>query len=436
MTRSTHDTSRRDFLQYSALAAGSLLLPQCSATPQRRVLGPADKMNLGVIGVGGRGGANLDGVKEQNIVALCDVDARHLQSAAEKFPGAATYADFRDLLRVGGLDGVVISTPDHTHAPAAAMALRAGCDVYCEKPLAHTVHEVRVLTELAREYGAVTQMGTQIHALPNYRRVVELVRCGAIGPITDVHVFVNGTNWSGGERPARGAPPPEWLAWDLWLGPAPEREYSPEIYHPANWRRWWDFGGGTMADMACHYTDLAFWALDLNSPSTVRAEPGPIDPETTPPGMTVHYTFPARGDQPALDLTWSDGRNRPPVLASLGLEDWRNGVLFVGRDGWLIGDYSKHQLGPAAKFAGFTPPDPSIPDSIGHYAEWIESCRTRDRATCDFDYSGPLTETVLLGLVSYRCGGQTLQWDAEKLRVANVPEADELLRRESRDGWG
>jgi len=435
MNQPPRSTSRRTFLQYTALAAGGALLPQCSSMPKRRVLGPDDELNLGIIGVGGRGGGNLDGVKSQNIAALCDVDARRLQGAAEKFPQAATYTDFRDLVRAGGLDGVVISTPDHTHATAAAMALRAGCDVYCEKPLAHTVHEVRVLTELAREYGAVTQMGTQIHALPNYRRVVELVRSGAIGPVAEAHVFVNGSNWSGGTRPEHGEPPPEWLAWDLWLGPAPEREYAPKIYHPAQWRRWWDFGGGTMADMACHYTDLAFWALDLRHPTTVRAEPGPIDSETTPPGLTVHYTFPARGDQPPVALTWYDGQNRPPVLAARGLEKWRNGVLFVGRDGWLVGDYTRRQVGPAEAFEGFAEPEPWIPDSIGHHAEWIEACRTRGRTTCELDYSGPLTEAVLLGLVSYLGGGRMLEWDPDELRVVNVPEANELLRREYREGW-
>jgi len=392
-------------------------------------------LKVGVVGVGGRGRSNLNGVAGQDIVALCDVDARALQEASEDFPGAATYADFRDLIRAGGLDAVVISTPDHTHAPAAAMALRAGHDVYCEKPLAHTVHEVRVLTDLARESGAVTQMGTQIHALPNYRRVVELVQSGAIGPIEEAHVFVNGTNWSGGELPSSGVPAPDDLDWDLWLGPAPYRDYAPKIYHPAHWRRWWDFGGGTMADMGCHFMDLAFWALELKQPLTVRAEPGPIHPHSTPAGMTVHYRFPERGDQPAVDLTWYDGRNRPPILADLGLEAWRNGALFIGRDGWLIADYSKRELGPADKFNGFKEPAPWIPDSIGHYNEWLRACRTREAASCSFDYSGPLTETVLLGLVSYRVGGKELAWDAEELRVEDLQEANDLLRSEYRAGW-
>lgn len=435
MTRVGNGTSRRRFLQYTALTAGGLLLPQRHPWPKRRTIGPDEPMKLGVIGVGGRGTSNLGGVANQNIVALCDVDQRSLASAAEKFPGAVKYADFRDLIGAGGLDGVVISTPDHTHAPAAAMALRAGCDVYCEKPLAHTVHEVRVLTELAREHGAVTQLGTQIHSLPNYRRVVEVVQSGAIGPVAEAHVFVNGTNWSGGERPAKGEPVPDHLDWDLWLGPAPHREYAPNIYHPAHWRRWWDFGGGTMADMACHFTDLAFWTLGLRYPTSVRAEPGPIHPETTPGGMTVHYVFPERGDQPELDLTWYDGRNRPPILERLGLGKWTNGVLFIGRDGWLIADYTRRQLGPAKTFAGYAEPEPWIPDSIGHHAEWIEACRSRGPTTCTFDYSGPLTEAVLLGLVSYLAGGEELAWDAEKMKVVNLDEANEFLRRDYRQGW-
>ncbi len=435
MTDSLPIPSRRRFLQYGAMAAGSLLLPSCQTAPKRRTFAPGEKVNIGVIGVANRGAANLNGVAGENIVALCDVDQRYLSRAAEKFPGAKTYVDFRDLIRAGGIDAVVVSTPDHTHAPASAMALRAGLDVYCEKPLAHTVDEARVLADLARDYGAVTQMGTQIHALPNYRRVVEVVRAGAIGPIHEVHVFVNGTNWSGGERPADVTPPPEYLDWDLWLGPAPERGYAPKVYHPANWRRWWDFGGGTMADMACHYMDLAFWALDLRAPETVHAEAGPIHPETTPTGMTVRYRFPATAGGESIALTWYDATHRPPILAERGLEKWRNGVLFVGRDGYLISDYTKHVLGPADAFSGFTPPAPSIPDSIGHYREWIEAIVTRGPTTCTFDYSGPLTEAVLLGLVSYLAGGKQLEWDSDAMTVTNLDAANDLLRRDYREGW-
>jgi predicted dehydrogenase len=426
------ETTRRAFL--GALAAGSLL-PAVRALPVRVPRRRRDKLNLGVIGVGGRGNDNLGGVAQENIVALCDVDARPLEAAAKRFPAARTFVDFRELLALGDLDAVVISTPDHTHAPIAAAALRRGLDVYCEKPLAHSVHEVRVLTQLAGEHGAVTQMGTQIHSWPNYRRVVEHVQSGALGAVTEVHVFCNGKTWSGGERPAEQPPVPEWLAWDLWLGPAPERPYHP-AYHPAGWRRWWDFGGGTLGDMACHYMDLAFWALDLAHPLSVQASGPEVHPETAPAGMSVHYEFPARGKLPALALTWYDGDERPAVLERLGLQQWQNGVLFLGEDGrWLVADYDRLEIGPKERFAAFVAPPQFVPDSIGHYEEWLQACRTRGRTTCPFAYSGPLTEAVLLGNVSFRLGGTKLDWDAHAMRARNAPQAAPLLRREYREGW-
>lgn len=426
-------TTRRSFLAGSTLAAGGLLLPQ--PTWRRRPSLRRDKLNIGVIGVGGRGHDNLVGVKSENIVALCDVDKRNLDRAAAEFTDARLFFDFRELLARDDLDAVVVSTPDHTHAPIAAAALRRGLDVYCEKPLAHSVHEVRMLTQLAGVHGAITQMGTQIHSWPNYRRVVERVQSGAVGTVRAVHVFCNGKTWSGGERPTETPPVPDGLHWDLWLGPAPARPYHPD-YHPASWRRWWDFGGGTLSDMACHYMDLAFWALDLAHPSTVEAKGPALHPETTPAGLVVHYEFPARGKLPALDLTWYDGDHRPPILAELGIDKWQDGVLFVGDDGrWLVADYSNMELGPQAKFTGFSPPPQYVPDTIGHYEEWLEACRTRGRTTCPFSYSGPLSEAVLLGNVSFRCGGRKLDWDARNLRVRNVPEAAAFLRREYREGW-
>ena len=426
-------TTRRSFLAGSTLAAGGLLLPQ--PTWRRRPPPRRDKLDLGVIGVGGRGHDNLNGVGGENIVALCDVDQTHLDRAATEFPGAKLFVDFRELLALDDLDAVVVSTPDHTHAPIAAAALRRGLDVYCEKPLAHSVHEVRTLTQLAGQHGAVTQMGTQIHSWPNYHRVVEHVQSGAVGQVRAVHVFCNGKTWSGGERPAETPPVPEGLHWDLWLGPAPERPYHP-TYHPAGWRRWWDFGGGTVGDMACHYMDLAFWALDLAHPSTVRATGPQLHPETTPAGLQVDYEFPARGKLPALELSWYDGNRKPSILAELGLEKWGNGVLFVGDDGrWLVADYTRLELGPQPKFVGFAPPPHHVPDSAGHYQEWLEACRTRGRTTCPFAYSGPLAEAVLLGNVSFRLGGRKLDWDAGNLRARNAPEAAGFLRREYREGW-
>ena len=427
--------SRRHFLQGSTafgaglvLAAGSCTLPR--SLPIRRKVG--DKLNVGVIGVGGRGAANLQGVAGENIIALCDVDRAHLAKAAGEHQDARTFVDFRDLLQLEDLDAVVISTPDHTHAPAAAMALRRRLDVYCEKPLAHDLYQTRLLTRLAGQHGAVTQMGTQIHSWDNYRRAVERVQAGQIGAVLEVHVFVNGKAWAGNGLPTDRPPLPAGLYWDLWLGPAVERPYHPS-YHPAGWRRYWDFGGGTMADMACHYMDLAFWALDLKHPTSITADGPEVHPQTTPAGLRVVYSFPARGSLPPVELTWYDGDRKPPVLAELGLEGWKNGVLFIGAAGHLIADYNKLVLGPG-ELATLPAPPQFIAKSIGHYQEWIEACKTRGRTTCGFDYSGPLTEAVLLGNVSYRCG-RRLEWDARDLRVVNGSFADDLLRREARRGW-
>jgi predicted dehydrogenase len=423
---------RRDFLKTLG-AAGAASAFGLRGFPAIGKPGSAnERLNLGIIGTSGRAEGNIEGVQGENLVALCDIDDRLLGRAAGRFPGAKTFVDFRKLLDHPGLDAVVISTADHTHAPAAVGAIRRGLHVYCEKPLSHSVYEARVATEAAREKKVATQLGTQIHAGDNYRRVVELVRAGAVGPVREVHVWC-GKSWSGGERPGDAPPVPEYLHWDLWLGPAPERPYHP-TYQPANWRRWWDFGSGTLGDMACHYMDLPFWALDLKYPTAVESEGPPVHPETTPEWLIVRYEFPARGEKPPVALTWYDGGKRPEILKKAGMPDWGDGVLFVGDDGMLIADYDNRRLLPEGRFRDFKPPEPSIPASIGHHAEWIAACKDGRPTTCRFDYSGPLTEAVLLGNVAYRAGSR-LEWDAETLRAGNCPEAEEYLRRDYRKGW-
>jgi predicted dehydrogenase len=242
---------------------------------------------------------------------MCDVDDRYLDKAIADFPQARRFNDFRKMLDSmhNGIDAVVVATPDHIHAPASMMAIKLKKHVYCEKPLTHTVDEARQIAEAAKQAGVATQMGTQIHAESNYRRVVELIQSGAIGPIREVHTWA-GRSWGGGDRPQDAPPVPPHLHWDLWLGPAPERPYHP-TYLPANWRKWWDFGGGNIADMACHHLDLPFWALELRYPTSVEAEGPPMHAETCPLGLVVHYEFPARGDKPPVRLTWYDGERIP-----------------------------------------------------------------------------------------------------------------------------
>jgi predicted dehydrogenase len=423
--------TRRAFLRDSALVGAGLWAagrsfgqPTTSAN---------EKLNIAVIGTNGRGRANLNGVKSQNIVVLCDVDENQAAGPRKDFPNAKFIQDYRRVLDEKNIDAVVVSTPDHIHAPAALLALKAGKHVYSEKPLTHNVYEARLVSEAAKKAGVATQMGTQIHAGSNYRRVVELVKTNAIGTVREVHVFVGGA-WSGNGRPAETPPVPPSLNWDLWLGPAPERPYNP-AYHPASWRGYWDFGGGTLADMACHHVDLPFWALDLRCPLTIEAEGPEVSAECAPKWAVIRYEFAARGQQPPVKLTWHQGDRRPPQFKEGLLPEWGNGTLFVGEKGMLLADYDKYVLLPKNDFEGFQPPKPFIPESIGHHEEWIEACKTGKPTTCNFDYAGALTECVLLGNVSYR-SGRRLEWDPKNLRIPNAPEAEKFLRRESyRKGW-
>jgi predicted dehydrogenase len=390
-------------------------------------------LHVGIIGVAGQGEYDTNEVAKADaaVVALCDVDEKRTGKAREHFPEAKFYVDFRRLLDQKDLDAVVIATPDHTHAVATMAALKAGLHVYCEKPLTHCVHEARLVAETAAKQKRVTQMGTQIHAGRNYRRVVELVQSGAIGPVREVHVWC-AKSWGGRERPKETVPVPPGLHYDLWLGPAPYRPYHP-AYLPFRWRGWWDFGGGTLADMACHHMDLPFWALKLDPPTQVHAEGPPPHAETAAQWLIVHYEFPSRERRAAVRLTWYHGGKRPADFADGKLPRWGDGTLFVGEKGMLLADYNKHKLLPEEHFAGFTPPEPSIPDSIGHHREWVEACKNGGPTTCNFQYAGGLTEAVLLGNVSYRLG-KPLTWDAKHLRT-NELDAERYLRHEYRKPW-
>lgn len=323
------------------------------------------------------------------------------------------------------------------------MAMRMGKHVYCEKPLTHTVYEARKLAELAAEKKLVTQMGTQIHAGENYRRVVELVQSGAIGKINEMHVWV-GVNYTSGrlitkKRPAH-------VDWDLWLGPAMERPYCEatingkhETVHPFHWRWFWDYGTGGLGDFGCHYMDLPHWALKLKHPTSIKATGPEPHPKATTAGIVVNYKYPARGDLPPVAMTWYDGGKKPKILSTLKDKtgkrlNWGSGQLFVGEKGMIISNYGRHMLLPVDKAAELKRPDPFISKSVGHHKEWIEAIKTGGTTTCNFDYSGALTEAVLLGVVSYR-SGRSLKWDAENLKVTNSPEAQQLIHTEYRKGW-
>ncbi|TWT60515.1 Gfo/Idh/MocA family protein [Rubinisphaera italica] len=425
--------SRRDFLKTTSAGAAAISAGVWTGGAIAEPTSPLQKLNIGCIGTANRAAADIAGVHSENIVALVDVDKNYLARKLSEFPDARTYSDYREMLDAekGKIDAVVIGTTDHHHAPATIRAIRAGLHVYCEKPLTHTVEEARLISQEAKKHGVATQLGTQIHAGDNYRRVVELIQSGAIGDVNEVHVWV-GKGWGGGDRPEESQKPPETLAWDLWLGPAPERPFAAGRYHPAQWRRWWDFGQGTLGDMGCHYMDLPFWALGLRHPTSCVAEGPEVHPESCPHGLTVHYEFPARDTQPAVKLTWYDGNQTPKEVAGERVPG--SGVMFVGSEGKLFSGYSNYRLFPQDKFADFQVPEQTIPPSIGHHAEWIKACKDGSPTTCNFDYSGALTETVLLGNVAYRVG-ERLEWDAENLQATNCSRADQFIRKTYREGW-
>jgi predicted dehydrogenase len=429
--------NRRDFVKGSAAAAMGFWVAGRAAWGEESA-SSTDKLSLACIGTADQAESDRNSLVESglvNIVALCDVDDKFLGKAGEKFPKAQKYNDFRKMLEQKDIDAVLVATPDHIHAVATAMALKLGKHVYCEKPLTHTVKEARTITELATKYNRVTQMGTQIHGGGNYRRVVELVKSGAIGPVNEVHVWC-GKGWWADKAPKDEQPVPPTLNYDLWVGPAPFHPYN-AAYLPQNWRRYWAYGDGTLGDMACHYTDLPFWALDLAHPTKVKARGPEVSADGCPEWLIVDWEFPARGELPPVKLTWYDGNKRPEKFQQWGLNPkWGNGVMFVGEKGQLFADYDQHHLYPEKDFKDFKPPEKTIPDSIGHYKEFALACIKNDpkATTCPFHYSGPLSEAVLLGNVAFR-SGKALDWDAKLLKATNAPEADAFLHYEYRKGW-
>ncbi len=441
---SPHRTRRQFGQTLAGAAVGAFAVP---AIVRGRNLN--DKLNIACIGVGGRGGSNLQGVSSENIVALCDVYQPAVDRAAMAHSKALQFRDFRKLFdRAHLFDAVVVSTTEHTHAFATLPALQLGKHVYCEKPLTHDVYGARVIREATAKAKVATQMGTQIHAGDNYRRVVELIRAGAIGPVSEVHVWV-GRAWgrqsaedakknddivSVRERPSEAASLPKGLDWELWIGPAPDRPYH-EVYFPGpKWYRWWDFGNGTMSDLGSHWIDLPFWALNLDAPLTIEATGPPPHPEIAPASMRATYQYGARGERPPLKLSWYQGSERPELVRNGSVPKWDSAVLFVGEKGMLLSDYDKHVLLPENEFRDYKRPAPTIAASIGHYAEWIHACKTGDPTTCNFDYASRLTEANHLGNIAYRVG-KTLEWDAAKGYVKNAPEAEPMIRRDYRKGW-
>lgn len=426
--------TRRQLLQATASTAAALLPGGVVSCAQARP--SSDKLNIGVIGVGNRGTSNLAEIKSENIAALCDVDSRYLDAMSTRYPDAKTYDDFRALIDQPGLDAVLVSTPDHTHYHAAMQAIGRGLHVYCEKPLAHSIWEVRALSKAAREAQVVTQTGNQHHASEGYCRAVEIIRSGILGPIREVHAWTTRPIWPQGlDRPVKQGEPPQELNWDLWLGPAPDRPYD-AIYHPRGWRGWFDFGCGALGDMGPHLLDPVVWGLNLRAPQRIESEVSGQHEETFPKSSIVRLNFGKRGNAPAVRVVWYDGDKQPPETVTGVKRLPANGVFFLGERAKLFApDYGGRPFVlPNTKGDKLELPDASLPRTASHHQEWINACKGEGRTSSDFSYGATLTEICLLGNLSVRTG-RAFEWDGDKPGGDHAAEIASLVKRQYRDNW-
>lgn len=444
---SDHRLSRRDFLTRAAITASAATLVPREVVGGPGYTPPSDTVRVGCIGIGGMGGndvravADLEGTK---IVALCDVDRERGKETFNEFPDAAQYEDYREMLAEedANLDAVTVSTPDHNHAPATLRALDRGKHVFCQKPLTHTVEEARRVGRVAEQAGVATRMGIQHHADDGLRQLRELLEAGVIGAVQRIFVWTNRPIWPQAiERPLEMYHVPDHLNWNLWLGPAPERPYHPD-YAPFNWRGWYDFGTGALGDIGCHALDGAFWALQLDPPTRVRAETTPTYDETFPSASRIAYTFPDRGRHPGLEIVWMDGNLHPPKPAAWDDENpWPPSgynQLFVGDGGSLLfGAGEKPRILPEKRHKQIMadPPEKTYPRSEGHYQAWIDACREGTSPEANFaDYSAPLTEMVLLGNVALQAQ-RSIQWGADAGQITSPTGLNDLLSKDYREGW-
>ncbi len=482
--------NRRKFVAASSSAFAFTYIP-------RRVWGANDRFYVAGIGVGGKGAGEVKDITAAGgkYVALCDVDASRAAKTFASVDGAKIYTDFREMLdKEKGIDAVSVSTPDHTHAIASLTAMALGKHVYCQKPLTYTIHEARLMARAAEYYKVKTQMGNQAHAGEPIRRAVELIRAGVIGPVREVHAWTNRPIWPQGAKAVQdrtdmmNQPMPANLDWDLWLGPAKNRDFN-NCYLPFKWRGWWDFGTGALGDMACHIMDMPYWALDLGAPSTVEANSGGATKETGPDWSTITYQFAARKkvgggmlgaavgpiatvEQPAVKFVWYDGlkdekQNAPYELIARATEEARRkappvetdrdsnnetkkkrrdqagidspqrwDLLMVGDRGIMLFNRGNNEwiITPGDRAAEFANVPKSLPRVANEDVEWVESCRGGAKALSSFDYAGPFTEAIVLGTLAIRLG-KKIEWDTKKLKVTNVPAADALIRSEYRKGW-
>jgi predicted dehydrogenase len=434
--------NRRQFLRRTGMAAGAIAFPFVSS---RNVLGANTRLNVAAIGAGGKGAVDIGYCAAENVVALCDVDQNNAAGTYKKFPQAKQFKDFRLMLEQAGssIDAVTISTPDHTHFHAAAMAMKLKKHVYLQKPLTHTVWEARKLMELARATGVVTQMGNQGHSQSDSRRLVELIRAGVLGDVSEVHIWTDRPIWPQGMQRPPSKPVPAHLDWDLWLGPAPYRPFHDGCV-PFSWRAYWDFGTGALGDMGCHNMDLAFFSLRLRDPSAVEAASSGLNPETAPAWSIITYEFPQLGSRKPVKLVWYDGGKKPNPSLARKTELPGNGCIMIGSKDtlyvpayWGAGSFlSGAKTEDFKNVAETLPRHPSgaADNDAAQHLEWIAACKGEGKALSNFDYAGPMTEAVLLGNVALRAGTR-IEWDSIRMKVTNSRDANRFIRTEYRKGW-
>jgi predicted dehydrogenase len=429
--------NRRRFLQHTAAGAGLVILSGSAAV---RSYAANNKLTTALVGVGGRGGAHFGAAAGENLIAICDADEPRMAKALKGRPALKGYTDYRRLFDAHkDLNAVFIATPDHNHFPAAMRAVAGGAGVYVEKPMTHSLWEVRTLTEAVRARKVASQLGNQGHSDAGWRSLCEYIWAGAIGDVTEVHFVTNRPTWPQGVDRPPSKPVPDGLNWDAWIGPAPYRDYHDNL-HAFKWRGWLDFGAGALGDMGCHIMDGAVWALRLGEADTVEveAESSGVNGETYPKWSIVTYRFPARGSMPPVALKWFDGGKRPPRPADLEperKEDYDS--VFLGTKGTMVaGTYGGGaRIIPESKRQATPRPPETIPRSPkGHHGDFLEACRGGPPAGSNFDYSGPLTEIVLLGNLAIRLG-QKITFDVKTLKARNCPQADALIHRAYRPGW-
>jgi len=436
---------RRKFLQSAVTTgAGLLILPTGTIAGTNA---PGGKLNIGMVGVWGRALAHYDSLKNENIVALCDINENHLADAAKKYPGAKTYVDWRKMLDQKDLDAVICCSADHTHAHVATWAMNRGLHVYCEKPLANSIEEARVVREtyLKNKGKLATQTGMQRHADENFDRIRELVRDGAIGELKAAWAWGNRKIPRPGYLPAEGQPPAH-LQYDLWIGPSPMHPYNPGYFSGGpganclQWNMYWDFGSGQVGDMGSHTMDLAWNAIDADRPTSITATGDEFHPDVTPVMLEATFEMPKNDWRPAIQLTWCQGGAMPKNPRDyVDLGKIGHGAMFKGSTGFIVCDFTTRLVMPYGKGADMTYYKPRAKEQLhapmGHFqGQWVDACKGSLKTTCNFDYAGTMIETMLLGLVAYRAK-KKISYDAAAGRVTDCPEADGLLKRKYRDGW-